>query len=141
MSPRVLVNTIQSGSGISLVSTEKSPKAIGPYSQATIYAGPTVYISGQIPLHPETGAIVGGTIKEQAKQVPPSLARHVCIVIRAIRSYLMTPPPICRRLPVPLSLRLPHNFSDHGVAPLFFSKIFVAFLALPTCSACVSKST
>lgn len=50
-----------------VVLTNKAPAAIGAYSQA-IKAGNTVYISGQIPLHPETMQLVKGDIKAQTKQ-------------------------------------------------------------------------
>jgi len=48
------------------VSTEKAPAAIGPYSQA-IDTGETVYVSGQIPVNPETGEIPE-SIEDQAAQ-------------------------------------------------------------------------
>jgi 2-iminobutanoate/2-iminopropanoate deaminase len=48
--------------------SSNAPAAIGPYSQA-IKVGNTVYCSGQIPLNPESGEIVGNTITEQAEQV------------------------------------------------------------------------
>ncbi|RLD51678.1 MAG: reactive intermediate/imine deaminase [Bacteroidetes bacterium] len=51
-----------------IIHTEKAPKAIGPYSQA-VKAGNTLYISGQVPINPETGKLVGKTIKEQTEQV------------------------------------------------------------------------
>jgi len=51
-----------------VVHTEHAPKAVGPYSQA-IEANGTLYISGQIPIDPETGKIVEGGIKEQTNQV------------------------------------------------------------------------
>ncbi len=50
------------------ISTTKAPAAIGPYSQA-ILAGNTLYVSGQIPLNPQTGAVVAGGIVEQTVQV------------------------------------------------------------------------
>ncbi len=50
-----------------VVSTEKAPAAVGPYSQAYVHNG-ILYTSGQIPLDPATGAIVGSTIEEQAHQ-------------------------------------------------------------------------
>lgn len=50
------------------VSTEKAPAAIGPYSQANIY-GDMVFTSGQVPLNPATGEIVGANIEEQTRQV------------------------------------------------------------------------
>lgn len=48
--------------------TANAPKAIGPYSQA-VMAGDFLYISGQIPLCPVTGEVVGETAPEQAVQV------------------------------------------------------------------------
>ena len=50
------------------ISTENAPAAIGPYCQATVYNG-FIFTSGQIPLDPATGAIVGDTIEEQAHRV------------------------------------------------------------------------
>ncbi len=51
-----------------VIQTEKAPKAIGPYSQATENNG-TLFISGQVPIDPETGKIIEGGIKEQTRQV------------------------------------------------------------------------
>ena len=48
------------------INTDKAPAAVGPYSQANM-AGDTLYVSGQIPLDPETMQCVEGGIKEQAK--------------------------------------------------------------------------
>ena len=53
---------------LKVISTEKAPAAIGPYSQAIVY-GNTMFASGQIPIDPATGEIKGSTIKEQAEQV------------------------------------------------------------------------
>lgn len=50
-----------------VIFTDKAPAAVGPYSQA-IKVGNVVYCSGQIPLVPETGALVEGDIKAQATQ-------------------------------------------------------------------------
>ena len=55
-----------------IVSTKNAPGAIGPYSQAIILNG-VVYTSGQVPLSPETGEVVGTTIEEQAEQVMKNL--------------------------------------------------------------------
>ena len=49
------------------ISTENAPAAIGPYSQA-IEANGFLFASGQVPLCPKTGVVVGTTIEEQAKQ-------------------------------------------------------------------------
>ncbi len=51
-----------------IISTTKAPQAIGPYSQAVETNG-TLYISGQVPLIPETMKVVEGGIKEQTRQV------------------------------------------------------------------------
>ena len=51
-----------------IISTEKAPKAIGPYSQA-IEANGILFISGQIPIDPSTGKIIEGGINEQTEQV------------------------------------------------------------------------
>jgi 2-iminobutanoate/2-iminopropanoate deaminase len=51
-----------------IISTDKAPKAIGPYSQA-VEANGTLYVAGQVPLNPETMKVVDGGIKEQTLQV------------------------------------------------------------------------
>ncbi len=51
-----------------IIATDKAPQAIGPYSQA-VKIDNTVYLSGQIPLVPETMELVNGDIKAQAIQV------------------------------------------------------------------------
>lgn len=51
-----------------IISTDKAPKAIGPYSQA-VEANGTLYISGQVPIDPAIGKLVEGGIKEQTEQV------------------------------------------------------------------------
>ena len=50
------------------ITTARAPRAIGAYSQA-VRAGDTVYLSGQIPLHPETMQLVEGDIRSQAHRV------------------------------------------------------------------------
>lgn len=51
-----------------IISTDKAPAAIGPYSQAVEVNG-TLYISGQVPLVPDTITLIEGGIKEQTQQV------------------------------------------------------------------------
>jgi reactive intermediate/imine deaminase len=51
-----------------IISTEKAPAAIGTYSQA-VKVGNTVYLSGQIPLNPETMEMVTESFQAQAVQV------------------------------------------------------------------------
>ena len=56
-----------------IVSTEKAPKAIGPYSQA-VKAGNMVFCSGQIPIDPVTGEFVSNDVAEQTEQVLKNLS-------------------------------------------------------------------
>jgi len=51
-----------------IIQTTEAPAAIGPYSQAIEVNG-TLYISGQVPLDPQTMKVVGGGIEEQTEQV------------------------------------------------------------------------
>ena len=55
------------------IHSENAPKAIGPYSQAVL-AGDFLYVSGQIPLCPVTGQVVGQTAPEQAEQALKNLS-------------------------------------------------------------------
>ncbi len=50
------------------ISTEKAPAAIGPYSQAIQAEGKTIYVSGQLPVDPATGAFAGEDIQSQTRQ-------------------------------------------------------------------------
>ena len=50
-----------------VISTEKAPQAIGPYSQGII-AGNMIYTSGQLGLDPSTGEIVNASIEDEARQ-------------------------------------------------------------------------
>ena len=61
------------------IHTPNAPAAIGPYSQA-IQAGNTVYVSGQLPIDPATGAFAGDEIKAQTRQ---SLTNMKNILIEA----------------------------------------------------------
>ncbi|HEV2688408.1 MAG TPA: RidA family protein [Bryobacteraceae bacterium] len=54
------------------VSTEKAPKAIGPYTQAIVHNG-IAYLSGQIPLDPITNQLVEGDITVQTERVLQNL--------------------------------------------------------------------
>jgi len=55
-----------------IIFTDKAPAPIGPYSQAVL-SGNTLYTSGQIPLDPATGELVGGDIETETKQVMENL--------------------------------------------------------------------
>ena len=56
-----------------VISTDKAPGAVGPYSQA-IVIGDLVYTSGQIPINPASGQIEADDIKAQAEQVIGNLS-------------------------------------------------------------------
>lgn len=56
-----------------VISTDKAPAAIGPYSQALVH-GNLLYSSGQIPINPTNGQIVEGDIKVQTMQVMKNIA-------------------------------------------------------------------
>lgn len=65
------------------VKTTQAPAALGPYSQA-IKAGGFVYVSGQVPIDPETGEFVAGGIAEQTDRV----LKNVAAVLEAAGSSL-----------------------------------------------------
>ncbi len=56
-----------------IISTPKAPQAIGTYSQA-VKVGTTVYLSGQIPLMPETMEMLDGSVEEQIHRVFKNLS-------------------------------------------------------------------
>jgi reactive intermediate/imine deaminase len=56
-----------------IISTPLSPSAIGTYSQAVL-TGNTLYVSGQIPLDPATGALIEGSFEDRAERVFQNLA-------------------------------------------------------------------
>jgi len=69
-----------------VVETDNAPKAIGPYSQAVVApAGRWVFCSGQIPLDPKTGQLVGGgDVRLESHQV----MRNLDAVLRAAGASL-----------------------------------------------------
>ena len=56
-----------------VVATSSAPAAVGPYSQAVVANG-LVFCSGQIPLDPSSGEVVGGTIADQTRRCMENLA-------------------------------------------------------------------
>ena len=56
-----------------IINTDKAPKAIGPYSQG-VKAGDLVFLSGQIPLDPATGELIGIEIAAQTERVMKNIA-------------------------------------------------------------------
>lgn len=53
---------------VKTIHTDKAPAAIGPYVQGKV-VGNFLFASGQVPLSPETGEVIGTSIQEQTKQV------------------------------------------------------------------------
>ena len=58
--------------GKEIIRTEQAPAAVGPYSQA-VRAGGWLYVSGQIPIDPATGAMLSGDVTEQTHRVLKNL--------------------------------------------------------------------
>lgn len=54
------------------ISTDKAPKAIGPYSQGIAASG-FLFLSGQVPLDPGTGQLVQGTVQEEVTRILDNL--------------------------------------------------------------------
>lgn len=63
--------------------TEGAPAAIGPYSQGVV-AGNIIFVAGQIPIDPETGEMVKGSIEEKTRQV----LRNIRAIAEAAGSHL-----------------------------------------------------
>lgn len=69
-------------------STDKAPKALGPYSQATL-GGDLIFVSGQIPLRPD-GSMNDGSIEEQTKQVMENIEAILETTDTKMRSVVKT---------------------------------------------------
>ena len=55
------------------IETTNAPAAIGPYSQGVV-AGNLLFISGQLPINPETGSLLGGPIADQTRMIMQNLS-------------------------------------------------------------------
>ena len=55
-----------------VITSDRAPKAVGPYSQAIRIAG-TIYVSGRLGVDPSSGALVNGGIREQTRQTVANL--------------------------------------------------------------------
>ncbi len=71
------------------VKTSKAPMAIGPYSQAVVLEN-LVFTSGQIPLDPETGALVGDNVAEQTHRVCKNLEAVLTASGASLKSAIKT---------------------------------------------------
>ncbi len=63
---------------LEIISTDKAPAAIGPYSQA-VKCGNMLFCSGQIPLDPATGELVAGDITVQSERVMNNIAAMLSV--------------------------------------------------------------
>ena len=72
-----------------IISTDKAPKAIGPYSQAVVYNG-VAYLSGQIPLDPATNQLVEGDVAAQTERVLENLKAVLEAAGASLASVLKT---------------------------------------------------
>jgi 2-iminobutanoate/2-iminopropanoate deaminase len=72
-----------------VISTNKAPQAIGPYSQA-IQAGPFLFVSGQISIDPATGELVLGDIQSQTRRVMENIQGVLEAVGSSLNSVVKT---------------------------------------------------
>ncbi|MBW4660921.1 MAG: RidA family protein [Drouetiella hepatica Uher 2000/2452] len=56
-----------------IIRTENAPAPVGPYNQAIAATGQFIFVAGQIPLHPQTGEIVGEDVAQQTEQAIANL--------------------------------------------------------------------
>jgi 2-iminobutanoate/2-iminopropanoate deaminase len=65
---KLLLSTVLVALCITLFSQEEIAKPVAPYSQSVMTATGLLFVSGQIPMNPETGKLVGGSIKDATRQ-------------------------------------------------------------------------
>ena len=107
----------------SKVHTDMAPAAIGPYSQA-IVTGNLVFTSGQIPLDPETGVLVGKDIREQTERVCKNLSAVLTAAGSSLEKAVKT---VCY-----LS-----NREDFAA----FNEVYATFFTGKTARSCVAVKT
>ena len=107
----------------SKVHTDMAPAAIGPYSQA-IVTGNLVFTSGQIPLDPETGVLVGKDIREQTERVCKNLSAVLTAAGSSLEKAVKT---VCY-----LS-----NMEDFAA----FNEVYAAFFTGKPARSCVAVKT
>lgn len=75
-----------------IIATPKAPAAIGPYSQGVKTAGGMVFVSGQLPFIPETGALLEGTVGEMTvqsmKNIEAILAEAGCTLADVVKTTI-----------------------------------------------------
>ena len=106
-----------------VISTDKAPQAIGPYSQGIISGG-LFFSSGQIAIDPVTGDICGTTIKEQTEQVMKNLGE---LLLAAGSSYEKTIKTVC-------FLADMNDFAE-------FNEIYVSYFTGKPARSCVAVKT
>ncbi|ABL00005.1 RidA family protein [Pelobacter propionicus] len=74
---------------LDVISTDKAPAAIGPYSQA-VRLGDILFCSGQIPLDPATGQVVGGDVSAQAVRVMENISAVLAVADRGFDDVIKT---------------------------------------------------
>ena len=72
-----------------ILSSEKIPAAIGPYSPA-LKVGKLMFISGQIPVDPESGDLIKGDIQKQAKQIFSNLTTLLDVYSLTLKNIVKT---------------------------------------------------
>lgn len=72
-----------------IISTNEAPQAIGPYSQA-VRVGNLVFLSGQIPIDPNTGNFVEGGIAEQTEQVLKNISAVLSAAGTSLQNVIKT---------------------------------------------------
>jgi len=72
-----------------IISTNKAPAAIGPYSQAVKY-GNFIYTSGAIPVDPDTGEVVAGGVEAQAVQALKNLSEVLTAAGASLENVIKT---------------------------------------------------
>jgi 2-iminobutanoate/2-iminopropanoate deaminase len=72
-----------------IISTENAPGAIGPYSQA-VRAGNMIFLSGQIPIDPQTGQFVSDDVAEQTEQVMKNLSAVLAAAGASLNNVVKT---------------------------------------------------
>jgi 2-iminobutanoate/2-iminopropanoate deaminase len=111
-----LLRQIIGGNLKKAIVTDKAPKAIGPYSQGITF-GDLVFVSGQIPIDPSNGELVGGTIENQAHRAFKNLEE----IIKASGSELN------KTLKVTIFLKNIDDFAKiNSVYGEYFKEIFPA---------------
>ena len=75
-----------------IIATPNAPAAIGPYSQGVQTAGGMVFVSGQLPFIPETGALLEGTVGEMTvqsmKNIQAILAEAGCTLADVVKTTI-----------------------------------------------------